>query len=308
MFASDSPFLSDILARPDDPTPRRRYAAHLRRSDPDSRTARLIEVQCRLAEVTAADAPLTPSARQEVARLAVEERTLLPACRADWLARLGTLVPSAERLTFRLGLPHHLALAAADLYPAGRRLFEAAPTLRHLTLSSPADGRPADAERLFASPLLTSLDGLLLRGPWGDSAARAAVASPHLRRLRLLDLAGCEVGPDAAVRVAVGLPDLTRLVLSGNPVGPAGADLVAAGPALLDLDEAGFDDAAAEAAGGRSTRVRELSLLDNPGLTAAGVRHLLDAPGLGQVALALDPVPGLDAALDRHNRRAGRGS
>ena len=109
--------------------------------------------------------------------------------------------------------------------------------LRHLDL---VDAAPV-AEALAACPGLAQIRGLSFnlagtrfgKTRLGDAGAVALAASPHLRRLRYLDLRFSDLGEDALAAIATS-PNLPRLevgLLDGNRV----ADLCEDKTPALDL-------------------------------------------------------------------------
>jgi hypothetical protein len=95
----------------------------------------------------------------------------------------------------------------------------------------------------------------------GDAGARALAASGLLRGLTRLSFWDSRLGPDGVQAIAGVSPDLVELVLSGNPIGDEGARILAASPALRNL---------------------ERLLLTSTGIGPEGARALLDAPGLAR--------------------------
>jgi uncharacterized protein (TIGR02996 family) len=161
------------------------------------------------------------------------EQRALRGYREDWLGGVGPLVRNGK---FRRGF-----LDAADVRPlalvaSGEELFRRTP-LRHVRLSG-TFGDPA-LRALAASPHLAKVRSLELHYFRLDAQRLAVlVASPHLGGLRALQLDGCRIGPDGA-RLLAGSPNLaglTALRLRHGDVGPAGAAAFAGSPHLARLE------------------------------------------------------------------------
>jgi uncharacterized protein (TIGR02996 family) len=141
------------------------------------------------------------------------ERALVAAHGRAWAGRAGELV---WRYQFMRGFVEHVTLTAADFLARAAELFRAAP-VRHVTLSA---ARPQIA-RLAASPHLVRVKSLdLSENKLGDDGVRALVESPHLKNLRYLRLAKNDLGRDAAEAVvaAPALAGLAHLDFRGNKV------------------------------------------------------------------------------------------
>jgi uncharacterized protein (TIGR02996 family) len=129
---------------------------------------------------------------------------------------------------------------------------------------------PAECRELAASPFLTALQTLDIRGnAVGLAGLEALASSPHLQALAELSLDGCWNGPDNRQRL-----------------GRAGLDLLLASPLLerltaLSLRDQGLapGDAQALAASPRLSRLGRLDLGRNP-IGAAGLQALAASPHL----------------------------
>jgi uncharacterized protein (TIGR02996 family) len=209
----DDAFLADIIANPDDDTPRLVYADYLEdRGEPER--AAFIRVQIDLARLPEAD-----PRRQE---LQAGEQGLLRTHGKAWAAAL--LAPLAGMEThcaFRRGFIEELTVEARGLLLHADTLFRKAP-LRSLEVYL-ARGRIG---ALASLPHLSRLTALCLpNNSLGDDGTRALASSPHLGGLSSLGLRGNEIG-DPGTQVLAACPSLAglrHLDLSLNRVGDAGA-------------------------------------------------------------------------------------
>ena len=268
------------------------------------------------------DFELNRAQQEVVAELVRTEKALLATNEGPWLKSYQDHLPGLTKIKYRCGEPHVARFDARQFPRAAPHLLEHLPSLRVLVLDLPAGAAFSDdlAAHVFGAPVLARLDGLSLKGNWGDRAAHAAAASPFLGALRSLDLSGCNLGPagaDAVLR-SPRLGQLTHLDLSDNRLGGDFALLVFGLPALvppvraLHLEATGIHDGAAAllAAAGALGSLRELWLGDNPALTEAGITDLLSAPVLKRATLdfGLDPCDAssekLEHLIERHNTSA----
>jgi uncharacterized protein (TIGR02996 family) len=217
------------------------------------------------------------------ADLRAREQELRRRHEAEWLGPLGLL----DALAFRRGLLHvemtaqkfrsrpMAAWMASD--PAG---WAEGLTVYGLTAKG--------AARLAALPFLGHLTALSLGGDLGAKGVAALLESPHLTRLRELDLGACHLG-EAGARAVADWPLLGRLTalhLSGNGIGDAGARALAESPGtagLTSLRLAANDITAVGASAlAASPHLRALRRLDlgNNYLLDAGVRALAGSPHL----------------------------
>ncbi len=239
---------------------------------------RFTEVQRQLAAVNED----RDGADDRLAGLLAEERELLREHGAEWERPLRAAIPGLARVFFSDGMPHNLLLDAAQFPDAGAVLPTVAPTVRYLTLDL-ANLVPGLAAEVFALPVLASLEGLSLKGPWGTAGARALAASKHVGNLTTLDLSYCEIGPAgvAAVLASIAIASVGEIDLSGNRIGFDGATAIAAvkqfPPALrvLHLGDADLHDGAVAllAAAPAFRLLGELWLNDNA-VSAAGAAEL----------------------------------
>ncbi len=280
-------FLDSICAAPDDDTPRLVYADWLD-DHGDADRAEFIRLQCELAHGVM-DA-------ERLVHLRQREQALLSEHRTDWEKE----VPAwARRLVeFQRGFIAKVQGTALDFLKSADGLFHRAPVQAiHFRSYSERVGE------LARSPFLARLTTLSFRGEYGDcldeKGARLLARSPHLSRLRVLDLGLCAIGPAGmkALAGAATLARLTTLVLNGNAIRPAGAQALANAPHLAGLAfvELGYNflgdrGAAALAGSPHLGQLRELCLWDN-GLTARGVRTLVEAPWrLSVLSLSRNPI------------------
>lgn len=262
----DEAFLHAIREAPDDDTPRLVYADWL---DEHGRAARaeLIRLQCHQARTP--DDPRGADLQRRAEELLREHweewvgplRAVAgPAASRHgeaWLA--GGFQPDKAR-KFRRGFVDELALDAKVFLDRTVEIARVVP-LRHLRLWRAGD----HAEGLAAAPYLggvaTLIFGDYFTSPLGARGAAALARSPHLGRLRVLQLYGNNVGDagTAALADAAWLRGLHTLFLSQNEVTAAGAASLAESPHL--------------------GRLRSLHLDRNP-LGVEGARLLARAPWL----------------------------
>lgn len=202
-------------------------------------------------------------------------RALIVKHRARWL---GVLTRHAPAAVFERGFVEHVELRAATLLDHGRAIFDEHP-IHRLALRG-VDDHASDVGNCPQLACLTVLD---LRETDGNAVA-ALGASPHLGRLRALDVRNVALDVAGLRRLLAGqLPSLERLNLAGNRVGTGGATALARTanlPALreLDLAVANLDNAAAAALADAAhlAGLRSLRLSYNS-LTEVGVRAVLES-------------------------------
>jgi uncharacterized protein (TIGR02996 family) len=193
-----------ILADPQDPALRLRYADAIEPTGPDH--AELIRLQ------------LEDEAARRSHRLLDQTRT----ARIDALVAAGgpllaaPVAPMVDGWRVLRGFVEQITLSADAFLRTGDELFRRAP-IRHLRLT----GAAGHVESLAASPLLDQVVSLdLSESPIGDAGAVALARSPYLGRLRWLGLFDTGIGAAGAEALAasIGLPELRYLAFGANPV------------------------------------------------------------------------------------------
>jgi uncharacterized protein (TIGR02996 family) len=237
-------FLAAILEAPDDDTPRLIYADWL--LDQAAVGAPTLAARGELIHVQCALAKLAPCSRPP--ELQARERELLGAHHREWgsfFQRIG-----CHCWEYRRGFVEGVGLPTSDFLAHAPALCRATP-LRHLKLYDAASAIVA----LAASPHLARLRELdLEHNDLGDEEALLLASSPHLGAVESLLLWSNRIG-DAGARALASspkLPALTRLDLSANAIGDAGALALASSPllarlALLDLQRNRIGDEGARA-------------------------------------------------------------
>lgn len=260
--------LEAVREAPDDDTPRLAFADWFEdHGDPER--AELIRVQCRLAVV--------PDVTSEWGRLWDRAKQLLDAHRARWTAGFPAVrdrgVKAGDRWEFRRGFVDAVTLSARSFLDHGGAVFRLAPVRRlrlvavprylPAVLNSPLLGRVRDLQltnqrltwanvrQLAGSPALAGLQGLFLGSSGiGGEAAGLLFSSPHLGRLRDLNLCFSPTDDDALCAVAgAAMPALRSLWLIGSLAGARGLAALASSPSLPNLREL--------AVGGRTVGPRE---------------------------------------------------
>jgi uncharacterized protein (TIGR02996 family) len=247
--------LGDIVASPEDDTPRLVYADWLEEHDQPDR-AEIIRLQIERSKLPEDDA--------RAAKLLRREKALLKQHGAEWcdthLGMMGEL---------RRGFLEHVTCWPHNALEAGAELVEKFP-VRSLCLK--VDGLDAPKIRQLArQPWLARLRALrFIRSPQttngslSDSGLEAILKSPHLgnlevlelpsaeitsagvlklaeaghlKSLRELDLTWCRIGQPGMYHLscAAHLAGLTRLKLEGTWLGPEGAETLAASTHLRQL-------------------------------------------------------------------------
>jgi uncharacterized protein (TIGR02996 family) len=189
-------FLDDILAHPEDDTPRL-VCADWYEEHGHAHRAELIRVQCQLAGLEEDD--------PRRARLKEREWELLTVYGEDWAQALPGWARK-EAPTFRRGFVERVSVTASQLLKEGGALFAAAP-VRELHLRA-ATGRMAEVAALPYLARLTALDFRKTRLAPDD--LRELIASPHLAGLTALSLCQTRLRPEG-VDVLARWPQLGRL-------------------------------------------------------------------------------------------------
>jgi uncharacterized protein (TIGR02996 family) len=277
MSSEEAGLLHAVCAEPDDVAPRLVYADWLeeRGGAGDPERAEFIRLQCRLAGPEEV-------APRERARLAEREKALLQEWGKAWMAPLRGCF---ARYEFRRGFVERVTVQTKK-FVASADAFLLLTPLRVVKLRDPRD----HVERLAATPALGRLDGLSLNfGKLGQARLGTFLASPHLGRLRFLDLGNNNLaagGMTILAKAAPRLESLRHLALDDNNVRDAGVATLAESPLLrrlevlnLDANELG-DGALRSLAGPGSANLVQLHLARNFDLTLAGLRQLLSSPHL----------------------------
>jgi uncharacterized protein (TIGR02996 family) len=273
----DDAFRRDIIANPDDDTPRLIYADYLEeRGDP---LGEFIRVQIELARLPDEDRLLARRAELEA-----REQQLLREHREEWLEPWRDVVVYRE---FRRGFVVAISVRLQTFLEHADFLFQVAPiqTVEFVV-------NPEPLSRLAACPHLARLSGIRFwGGPIGDSGVEDLAGSPFLTRLSLLDLQSNCIG-DAGVKVLAtsrNLPQLTILKLGSNNIGPAGARSLALSSCItrltgLDLSENPITDEGVQALAA-SPNVRGLRklVLTQTRLGSAGAQVLTASPYLSKL-------------------------
>jgi hypothetical protein len=202
-------------------------------------------------------------------RARMDDDALLALLDSPHLTHLTQLIFNATDLTaasIRALLASPLARQLQELALRGEVTDEMALAIAHapaltdlpgLSLTD-AELLPATLAALFSSPHLRKLRYLHVYCPLGDEGITALAASPHLLHMsHTLSRRGITAATLPALLDSPHLPQLRRLDLSHNPLGDAGAAILAAHPALLHLDRL---------------------LLARTGITLDGVRLLAHSP------------------------------
>jgi uncharacterized protein (TIGR02996 family) len=184
-----------------------------------------IRLQCRLAS----DPALSKSDRQKLQAFA---SMLFTAHQHEWDRPLHEL--GAFDLLYWRGLPEHISIIGADFLAHAERLFALAP-VTSIRIAS----KQVDAAALAASPHLARVRALNLAGAEvGDAGAQALASSPYASSLTLLSLQGNGIGDTGAQAIAdsASLKQLRTLILGQNAIGDEAARAIAAMPHLTTLD------------------------------------------------------------------------
>ena len=241
----------------------------------DPDRAAFIRVQCELAKLE--------EWNERWDGLKEREQRALRGCCKEWLGGVERLV---HKWQFRRGFLDSADVRPKDLVASGEELFRRVP-LRHVRLSGNF-GEPA-VRALAASPHLAKVRSLELGFDRLTSAGAAALAgSPCLRGLRELKLFYCWIGAEG-VRALAASPHLARLTTLRLPfcdIGTAGAVALAASPHLARLERLDLQDNDIRNEGARAlarsphlTHLTDLNLGSNR-LSVAAVQALAESPTL----------------------------
>jgi uncharacterized protein (TIGR02996 family) len=206
--------LNDICANADDLAPRLVYADWLddRGGKGDAERAEFIRLQCQGGS----------EARQ---------KELLQQWGKTWYRPFKGLF---ARYEFRRGFIERVTMKAKAFVEDGERILALTP-LRYVKLRDPKDHIRA----LAGCVRLARLDALDLNyGKLGAGRAELLFSSPHLGRLRLLDLGNNNIGQSGVQALAAATPRLSGLrllALDDNNLGDTGATTLLSSPLLGQL-------------------------------------------------------------------------
>jgi uncharacterized protein (TIGR02996 family) len=228
-------FMADIVANPDDDTPRLVYADWLE-DNGDPERAAFIRAQCRLAAM----------GRYELERYDLEGEldALLKKNARRWLKPLAKITSNVE---FRRGFPHRFALPAAKFVEKGEEVFSAAPTLCEYRVLKPKEAW----DEMLACPALEKVTSFDAGHQPGITIPRvqALAGAKRLRNLRDLNLSDTALG--RCITELAGSPHLGRVEkLNVSGCGLAGraldtflnASSLAKNLSSLDISGNGFKD------------------------------------------------------------------
>jgi uncharacterized protein (TIGR02996 family) len=302
-------FLQAIVENPDDDTPRLVYADWLEEHGQAER-AEFIRVQCQMFHLPGSPSLMSRSPTlgdvcltdPRVHFLLRREGELIYAFRRKWveeLPRLDGLTWSAFERGFLVSIEARSWRAFAVNAPD---LFAAAP-IQDVRLPC----GPRSIEQLSQSPHLARLRTLDLSGKSiGSTGLEILTRSPYLNRLRTLVLNSSGVGPMSATVLSGSstLKALHCLYLVNNLIGDQGAEALAnsenlPGLAVLYLNGNQIGDDGARALAQRTGLPNLLWLdLSRNQITETGTAALIDSPrldGLKRLALWGNPLEGAAA-------------
>ncbi len=303
MISTREAFLDQILARPDDDTPRLIFADWLEEhGDP---RGEFIRLQCQLARDEGAD--------DAVAKRVAE---LLRQHQDEWLQDVKPSLRSGLR--FERGFVAGWSVWMVEMPVHSDAIFRTAPLLRWVELHQHMASSVAVmvAEQIANTPLLQNLEELRLDGAFTSAAEAAILSSAYLdklqslvihdgnsldtrllvrdgsfSRLQSLDIRGCNIRDQGAQNIAGArcFPSLESLRLSGNNLTASGVRAIVRAHRLdrvsaLDLsnNNTGDDGALAIAATAASSRFRWLSLA-HTGITDISAGPMAHAGPLSQL-------------------------
>jgi uncharacterized protein (TIGR02996 family) len=167
-------------------------------------------------QIALSHARQTGTAR-EVAGLTEASGALLKHYHAEWTRGVEAL---ASQPLFSRGFVEHVTMDARRFLESASELYRLAP-IRHIALTNARDviGRLAESPHLARLVSLQFWDQQR-SSPIGDAGLATLVASPHLRRLRGLDVSFNDIGEAGLEALAASphLPSLVYVNLAGNRV------------------------------------------------------------------------------------------
>jgi uncharacterized protein (TIGR02996 family) len=287
--SQDQPFLSAVLAEPEDDAPRLAYADWMDKHGQPER-AEFIRLQMERALRPYLES-VTPSAR---------ETALLSAHRREWLGPLPEWLH--ERFEFHRGFPERARyVEMADFLRWDASIWEFAPVIDVAFTDYPAvtgSYRLAEEKKKMLRALAAKTElghvRILNLVELGLSAAdlKILLSSSHLSRLHDLNLGGPNFSPAETGRVLAcvsRLPALTRLNLEANQIGDEEVRLLLKSPVMrrltnLGLGNSNIGDLGAEylATSPHVGQLKYLHLYCNM-IGDRGARALADSPHLGRL-------------------------
>jgi uncharacterized protein (TIGR02996 family) len=250
-------FLQDILAHPDDDSPRLIFADWLEEQGDAESVARaeFIRVQCALA------AGQLPEQRQ--AELERREQRILNDYSSEWARPIRQLVQTWE---FHRGFIDAVKMGEHEFHAHAIQLFSRAP-IQHLRLCVYGARLPPNMAALADNWQLRHLRSLDLSANQLESRnVRALVVSEHLMNLTALDLSHNRIG-DSGIRALAASPllgQLERMNLRFNDIGANGLRALAHALEALARTPEGL-------------RLQQLELYHN-NFSATGQRVIADSP------------------------------
>ncbi|OWK46705.1 TIGR02996 domain-containing protein [Fimbriiglobus ruber] len=215
-------FIVAIIDRPDDDLPRLVFADYLEEAG-DIARAEFIRVQCELARL--------PVDHPDRGVVADRERELLAAHKNEWK------VPGLRgKQEFRRGFVEVIKTTADWLLAAASQAFATTP-VRELRVYNAGHDQ---IEALARLPGLERIEALDLSNGLGYGGALVAFfATARLTALRRLVMRNNILWPNVLEQLAAApaTRGLESLDLSGNPIGDAGAAVLAGAPAFAGLTE-----------------------------------------------------------------------
>ncbi len=214
-------FLAAIIESPEDDLPRLVFADWLEERG-DTRRAEFIRLQCALDQ--------EPHGTEYRIRSEFRCQELLKRDRSKWIING---IPGRQE--FRRGFVEYLHLSADAFLVLANRIARETP-LMALRLSVAADR----TSQIIKIPLLTRLRELEIRNDGIGPRIREWFQPGIFPNLRVLSLRNNRLWSDSVetlAQVAIFIPHLNRLDLSGNPFGDEGAEHLAHANGLTDLRE-----------------------------------------------------------------------
>jgi len=258
---SETGFLQDIQAHPEDDTPRLIYADWLDDNHQPAR-AEFIRLQCRLAKLDPEDS--------DYDLLHLQEQELLTEHGAAWMGHLPSWARKVAK--FQRGFVNHLRMKTGYYLKVGKELRQQVyfdslrldpltrtaklldsgllAGIRHLALT----GSESELLLLLRSEQVSGLESLELHGRASEEVCRALASSRHFGRLRRLASYQTELGPAHAAILSQAplLGQLEELAVRGGScrLGVEGVRLLSRSPHWGQLKRLSFSgtDIGSEAA------------------------------------------------------------